>query len=216
MSDAGSDHDAATNSSTVLVVEDETELADLYAAWLADTYDVRTAYGGEAALEQLDAAVDVVLLDRRMPDLSGDDVVAEIRKQAVDCRVVIVSAVNPDFDVIGMGFDDYLTKPVDEDDLHDAVARMLTRAEYNETLQEYQQLVATRAALDAQKSDAELRQSDEYATLQEQIAEVEAAAEETVEEFTDADFEAAFRDLDRETGDTPTDSTPSTRDEDPT
>ena len=33
---------------TVLVVDDERDLADLYAAWLADEYEVRTAYGGTA------------------------------------------------------------------------------------------------------------------------------------------------------------------------
>lgn len=207
------DHNDASDAPTVLVVEDETDLADLYAAWLADTYDVRTAYGGEDALEKLDEEVAVVLLDRRMPDLSGDDVLAEIRDQELDCRVVIVSAVDPGFDVIGMGFDDYLTKPVDEAELHDAVERMLTRSEYDETLQEYQQLVATRAALEAQLSDAELRQSEEFGELEEQIAELEDAVDDTVEEFTDEDFKAAFRDLDSEVNETPEGSETSERDQ---
>ena len=34
---------------TVLLVDDERDLADLYAAWLADEYEIRTAYGGEEA-----------------------------------------------------------------------------------------------------------------------------------------------------------------------
>ncbi|TKX52052.1 response regulator, partial [Halorubrum sp. SS7] len=58
----------------VLVVEDEPDLADLYAAWLGDEYRVRTAYGGREALDQLDETddeVDAILLDRRMPGLSG-------------------------------------------------------------------------------------------------------------------------------------------------
>lgn len=187
----------------MLVVEDETELADLYAAWLADTYEAQTAYTGEEALERLDESVDVVLLDRRMPSISGDDVLEEIRDQRLDCRVVIVSAVTPDFDVIGMGFDDYLTKPVDADDLHVAVERMLARTEYDEAMQEYQQLVATRAALKTEKSDHELQASDEYADLQDRIAELETAVDSSLAEFTDEDYEAAFRDLNQTSDNNP-------------
>lgn len=58
----------------VLVVEDEPDLADLYAAWLGDEYRVRTAYGGQEALDELDEAddeVDAILLDRRMPGFPG-------------------------------------------------------------------------------------------------------------------------------------------------
>ena len=44
----------------VLVVEDEPDLADLYAAWLGDEYRVRTAYGGHEALDQLDEVDDEV------------------------------------------------------------------------------------------------------------------------------------------------------------
>jgi CheY-like chemotaxis protein len=40
---------------------------------------VRTAYGGHEALEELSDDVDVILLDRRMPGLSGDEVLEEVR-----------------------------------------------------------------------------------------------------------------------------------------
>jgi len=102
----------------VLVVEDEPDLADLYAAWLGDEYRVRTAYGGQEALDELDEAddeVDAILLDRRMPGLSGDEVLAAVRERGIDCRVAMVTAVEPDFDILKMGFDDYLVKPVTSD-----------------------------------------------------------------------------------------------------
>ncbi|MFB6354286.1 MAG: response regulator [Halobacteriales archaeon] len=196
----------ATDSTpaTVLIVEDEVDLADLYAAWLGDDYQVRTAYSGSAALEALDEAVDVVLLDRRMPGLSGDEVLATIREEGLDCRVVIVSAVTPDFDVIGMGFDDYLTKPVNSDELHDAVDRMLARSEYDEAVRELQQLVATRSALETQYTAAELEQSEEFQALSDRIDARQAEASDAIEEFGEADFEAAFRDLE---ADGPDDST---------
>lgn len=101
--------DSEPLTGTVLIVEDEQPLADLYAAWLTETYSIRTAYDGEQALDQLDEQVAVVLLDRRMPQLSGDDVLERIRERNYDCHVAMVSGVHPDFDIIEMGFDDYLT-----------------------------------------------------------------------------------------------------------
>ena len=181
---------------TVLVVDDERDLADLFANWLGNPYSVRTAYDGAEALGQLDGAVDVVLLDRRMPELSGDEVLREIRENELDCRVVIVSAVEPDFDVVDMGFDDYLTKPVLKEDLRDAVERMLTRSEYGDTVQELFQAVAAKAALQSEKPETELEHNEEYLELQARIDELQAVADDTVCSFADRDFEAAFRDLD--------------------
>lgn len=203
MTDISPETNEQSASPTVLIVDDERNLADLYATWLADTYDVQTAYSGEEALKQLDETIDVMLLDRRMPEFSGDDVLAKLREQNLDCRVVIVSAVTPDFDIVGMGFDDYLIKPVNRDELLDAVDRVLSRTTYDETLQELHQLVSTQATLKAQKSTAELRASDVYADLQEQIEELQAAADAAVEKFTEADFDAAFRDFDSDTHNNP-------------
>ena len=81
-------------------------------------HDVRTAYGGEEALEKADEDVDLVFLDRQMPDMSGDDVLERVRERGLDCRVVMVTAVDPDFDIVEMPFDDYLTKPVMRDDVN--------------------------------------------------------------------------------------------------
>lgn len=63
-----------TGSATVLIVEDEQPLADLYAKFLESTYTVRTAYDGTEALDSMSHEVDVVLLDRRMSGLSGEEV----------------------------------------------------------------------------------------------------------------------------------------------
>lgn len=58
--------DPSPNSASVLVVEDERNLADFYAEWLRKADRMKTAYHGEEALELLDETIDVVLLDRRM------------------------------------------------------------------------------------------------------------------------------------------------------
>ena len=62
---------------TVMLVDDEPTLVDLYETFLSGEYDVRTATGGTEALEVMDESVDVALLDRRMPELSGDEVLLE-------------------------------------------------------------------------------------------------------------------------------------------
>jgi DNA-binding response OmpR family regulator len=183
-------------SPTILVVDDERDLADLYEVWLSEEYRVRTAYGGEEALDVCDNAVDVVLLDRRMPDLSGDEVLERLRDRGNDCQVVMVTAVDPDFDILGMGFDDYVTKPVDRTKLHTLVERMLTRREYDAQLRSYYRLVEQSAALTTEKSGDELAASPEFADLEARIADLEAKMDLAVDDFEEGDFEAAFRDLD--------------------
>jgi len=51
-----------TTNQTVLVVDDEQGLADLYANWLEGCYTVHTSYNGTDALETLNQDIDVVLL----------------------------------------------------------------------------------------------------------------------------------------------------------
>jgi len=177
---------------TVLVVDDEAGITDLYAEWLSDSYEVRTAYSGNEAVEQLDEAIDVALLDRRMPDMSGDDVLAEIRERGLDCRVGMVTAVDPDFDILEMGFDTYVVKPTTEEQLKATVETLIQRATYDDNIQEYYSLSARRAALEANKGRAELENNEEYAELEGRIEEMEEALEESFADLDDQGFRAAF------------------------
>jgi len=185
----------------VLVVEDEPDLADLYAAWLGDEYRVRTAYGGQEALEQLDEAdddVNAILLDRRMPGLSGDEVLSAVRERGIDCRVAMVTAVEPDFDILKMGFDDYLVKPVTSDTLKETVVGLLRRGEYDTEMQELFSLTSKKAMLETEKSATELADNDEYQRLTDRINELRSQADESLEAVTedDDDFEKLFQEFD--------------------
>jgi two-component system response regulator AdeR len=185
----------------VLVVEDEPDLADLYAAWLGDEYRVRTAYGGQEALEELDAVddeVDAILLDRRMPGLSGDEVLSSVRERGIDCRVAMVTAVEPDFDILEMGFDDYLVKPVTSDTLKETVAGLLRRGEYDTEVQELFSLTSKKAMLETEKSATELADNDEYQRLTDRIEELRSRADESLEAVTEDedDFEKLFQEFD--------------------
>lgn len=157
------------DSINVLVVEDEKDLADLYSSWLSDEYEVRTAYDAEEALEKMDDEVNAVLLDRRLPGMSGDEFLERIRADGHDCPVSMVSAVEPDFDIFDMGFNDYVVKPASKDELHDTVERMLTIEEAGPETQEYFSLLSKKEAIEAEKTDSELADSEEYAEILESL-----------------------------------------------
>ncbi|EMA12893.1 HoxA-like transcriptional regulator [Haloarcula marismortui ATCC 33800] len=178
---------------TILIVDDEPAVADVYADQLGERYTVETAYSGEAALSKLDSAVDVVLLDRRMPDLSGDEVLSAIREKRYDTRVAMVTAVDPDFDIIEMPFDDYVLKPVSKADLFQTIEQLLLYADYEERLREYYSLTAKYAALESSKPQAVLDESEEFTALRAELEEVRAELDELTDSFDATDFELLFR-----------------------
>jgi DNA-binding response OmpR family regulator len=180
----------------VLVVEDEPDLADLYATWLRDDYRVRVAYGGREALDELDDEVDVVLLDRRMPDLSGDEALEAIRDRGVECRVAMVTAVEPDFDIVEMGFDDYLVKPVSRESLKETVENLLLRNTYDDGIQELFSLASKKAILESEKDAATLEEHEEYQKLSARVDELRSQLDQALAEFDDEhDMTAMYRDL---------------------
>lgn len=180
----------------VLIVEDEPDVAETYNLWLQDGYEVRVAQNGDEALDMLDEDVDVVLLDRMMPGLSGDEVLSRIRESGYECRVAMVTAVEPDFDILEMGFDSYLTKPIRSERLHETVENLLERSAYDGLLQEYYSLVEKQATLEATKSSAELAESDDYEELTERIDELQDDLSETLGGIEDdEDFIATLRGL---------------------
>jgi DNA-binding response OmpR family regulator len=186
---------AVSDRPVVVVVDDEPDLADLYTAWLGDSYDVRTAYGGVEAIERVDEDVDVALIDRLMPERSGDEVLSTVRDRGYDCQVAMVTAVEPDFDIIEMGFDAYLVKPVLRDDLRETVGRLLTRGTYDAQVRELFSLASKRAALMTQKDPAELAENEAYQELDQRFEELRGELDETVAELDARDFEVTLRRL---------------------
>jgi len=100
----------------VLVVEDEQVLADAVAEWLRrEAFAVDVAYDGDAALERLGVTeYDVVVLDRDLPVVHGDEVCRAIVDSDARTRVLMLTAatsVRERVAGLGLGADDYLTKP---------------------------------------------------------------------------------------------------------
>lgn len=100
----------------VLVAEDEPLLAAAIAEWLRDaTHAVDVAADGSAALERLTVnEYDVMVLDRDLPLVHGDEVCRQLVSSGSATRVLMLTAaasVTDRVDGLGLGADDYLTKP---------------------------------------------------------------------------------------------------------
>lgn len=171
---------------TVLIVDDEPALADGHAAQL-ESYNVRTAYDGEAAMGALDSTVDIVLLDRRMPGLSGDEVLDRIRERNIDCRVVMLTGVEPAVDIISMGFDEYLQKPVSGKTLQTTVERIHRRSSYNSKLQEFFSLASKRATLETEYEQTELEGESSYGQLCERLETVQKELDDVLAKLPEED-----------------------------
>ncbi|UIP01357.1 response regulator (plasmid) [Halobaculum sp. CBA1158] len=173
---------------TVLLVDDESALVDLYANYLGGAYRVLTATSGEEALEVVSDAVDVVLLDRRMPDMRGEEVLREIRSNGIEPQVAMLTAVEPTVDIVDMPFDDYRVKPVDKPELLGLIETLLERAAYDEHSQEFFALASKKAALEVGDAD----DTDEYEELCVELEEVRERIDATLDRI---DTRGAFADL---------------------
>ena len=183
------------SNDVILVVEDETELADLYSGWLSERYPVRVANDGPGALEAFDEDVEVVLLDRELPGMNGKAVLSMLRDRGADCQVAMVTAVEPDVDVVEMGFDAYVTKPVREDELFELVDHLLHRRVYDENVRKLFAAISKQIALESEFSREKLAEDPQYQYL---LAEIEKLREETAdlaEQFDDENFRTALSSL---------------------
>ena len=105
-----------TTRGRILVVDDEAELCALLGEFLTSKgYRVTMATsGGEALMKVRQEDLDAVLLDVRIPDMSGLDVLREIRTMGKAMYVVVVTALEDETtrqEARRLGANDYVTKP---------------------------------------------------------------------------------------------------------
>ena len=187
---------------TILVVEDEEELASTFDRWLQPNYRVITAHTATAAIDAMNESVEVVLLDRRLPDRPGEEVLDAIRSAGYDCRVAMITAVDPDVDILDMAFDDYVVKPVTQDELLEIVDGLLTLSTYDEQVQRSFGLATKIAVLESEKPAKELQDNEEYRARCRELEQLRERINETLAEFESDAFTIAYRDLSRSDRDT--------------
>ena len=119
--------------SVVLVVDDEPALVGMIAQLLGeDGYEIVTAYDGETALRRhTEDSPDLVILDRKLPRLSGDEVCRRIRASSSTTPILMLTGergADERAKLLDLGADDYLEKPFSRKELASRVRALLRRA----------------------------------------------------------------------------------------
>lgn len=117
--------------SRILIIEDDEAIAEIEKDYLElSDFKVFVEYDGEKGLEKaLNESFDLIILDLMLPEIDGFEVCKKIR-ESKDIPIIMVSAKKEDIDKIrglGMGADDYLTKPFSPSELVARVKAHLSR-----------------------------------------------------------------------------------------
>lgn len=147
---------------TILVVEDDSGLQKYLKELILDNgYSVEIAPDGLIALNSIKRVEpDLVILDLRLPNLSGESVVMEIRKGYPDLPVIILTAKDTVQDKVkglNLGADDYITKPFIADELLARIkARLRQGGDTGSTLQ-VGELLLDKKALEVTRSGRKIQ-----------------------------------------------------------
>ena len=117
--------------SKILIIEDEEAIADLEKDYLElSGFDVEIATRGDVGLEKaLKEEYDLIILDLMLPEVDGFDICRQVREEK-NIPIIMVSAKKDDIDKIrglGLGADDYMTKPFQPAELIARVKSQLRR-----------------------------------------------------------------------------------------
>ncbi|MFN2145917.1 MAG: response regulator [Anaerolineales bacterium] len=121
-------------SAYILVVDDDMELAEMLRAYFsAQGYQVTAVLSGEAAIEACEVRIpDMMILDINMPDIDGFEVARRLRnkRQTQDLPIIFLTGNegrDDRLEGLGLGADDYMTKPFDVQELRLRIRNSLTR-----------------------------------------------------------------------------------------
>ena len=128
-------------SKTVLIIEDEQDLADLVRRHLEDQgFDVQMAFRGDTGLRAAEAGIfDLILLDLNLPGMDGLEVCRRLRARSIATPILMVTARTAEVEkVMGLesGADDYITKPFGIAELTARIKAMLRRMDSLATIAE--------------------------------------------------------------------------------
>ena len=177
----------------VLVVDDEETIRDvLKRALVDDGYQVSVAGGGQQALDALSQSdIEVMLLDIRMPGLSGLEVLSNAHDRWPDTSVIMVTAIADVRTAVGVmkqGAYDYIAKPFDLNEVTTAVHRALERRRLVLLDRQHQQVLEERLKEQA------IRLREQFAELVQALGREHARLFST-DEITKVERERALADL---------------------
>lgn len=150
---------------TVLIADEQAAFVETYRRWLLDTFDIRTARNGQEVLDQLGPDIDLVLLERRFTDLTDEEILQTIEDRAPDCRVIMLTSIEPAFDIIEFDIDAYLLKPVSKQELRAVIEQVIELPRYHPGRARRYALLSKKTVLEGVKPEAELAGSEAFRNL---------------------------------------------------
>ena len=132
-----------TSNAQILIVEDSAPQARLYEEYLKSSHlELFTVTTGERAKEVIKERLpDLILLDYKLPDMDGSEILNWMKTEKLNCFVIVITAhssVNIAVEMMRNGADDFLEKPVSADRLKISVKNILERARLQNLLNSYQ------------------------------------------------------------------------------
>lgn len=125
----------------LLVDDDETIVTPFQLILQNEGYQVDTATTGRQALEMFEKAeYQVVILDIKLPDIQGTEVISSIRKQNDQVSLIVITgypSLIDSIDAIDIGINEILLKPIEPDELLRAVKELCVPAVTEEKVGEY-------------------------------------------------------------------------------
>jgi signal transduction histidine kinase len=128
-----------TPSRTILIVDDEKDIADLLSTIVEKQgHKAIACMSGETALERLKkGGVDLLITDMKMPRMSGLELIRLTRQADKDVEIILITGygtMDMFLEVIREGVSDFILKPIDMDQLIHSVNRVLEKRDMSENL----------------------------------------------------------------------------------
>ncbi|MDR9429585.1 MAG: HalX domain-containing protein [Natronomonas sp.] len=134
----------------ILVITPDPTRSERVARWLGNTHTVRKAADRDAALQEFDTAVDVVLVDQELSDVPREELLGQLKALQVGCQYVHLVTDPPGLEETGLGVDERVRKPLDREELRSLVTRLEKRKDVQEAVDSYFSALSKRRALEAE------------------------------------------------------------------
>ena len=130
---------------TVLIIDDRPNMLKMLESALGTEFEVSTRQGGKPGLEAFrNSPADLVVTDVRMPDIGGMEVLSKIKEEMPDTEVILMTAyaeVDQAVDALKAGAYDYVTKPIDPEEMLLTLGKALERKRLKEKTERLQEEV---------------------------------------------------------------------------
>lgn len=185
------------NPPTVLIVNGDIDTANRFAIWLGKDSTVHVAHDRKTASTLLDETVDVVVVERNLPDKTNLDILATLHHKNLDCQVAMLTDEESLGGVIETEVDDYLVKPVSEAELCETVEQLVAYATYTEKIDDLYELTVVKSLLETHSS-TDLMLNGQFDRFKMNLEELDEELIAMTDSFSEMQFAAEIAQLSTE------------------